>query len=318
MTELINLHYPLTDLPQLNTDQVLAMGFFDGVHRGHQKVIKRAAQVAHDQGQPLAVLTYSPYPGLVFEKIAQPWHYLTPLAEKVDLLGQLGVDRVYCLQLTSHVADLDPEAFITGVLQPLRAATVVAGFDHKYGADKYEADMAHLPTYAKGRFEVVTVGKETLDADDRKIASRQIRADLAAGDLTAVTASLGRVHQTTGLVVHGDARGRTLGYPTINIWTPELESLPGLGVYAVRTEVDGHWYDGMASIGRNITFEANRPVTVEINLFDFADQVYGETVKIEWHTKLRDEVKFTTVEALIDQLNGDRDQTKEYFQTKAN
>ncbi|GAP02617.1 riboflavin biosynthesis protein RibF [Fructobacillus pseudoficulneus] len=292
------------------------MGFFDGVHLGHQRVIQEAAKVAHRKDLPLVVLTYNPYPGLVFEKMNQPWHYLTPLEEKVKLLGKLGVDRVYCLQLTSHVSELAPEDFIQDVLLPLRAETVVAGYDHWYGAKKYQADMAHLPDFAKNRFQVVTVGKTSLKGTDDKISSRVIRQQLTDGRLEQVTESLGRVHQTTGLIVHGDARGRTLGFPTINIWTPELESLPGIGVYAVSAFVDGRWYDGMASIGRNVTFEANRPVTVEINLFDFNDQVYGENVKVQWHLKLRDEVKFTTVEALVDQLQIDKELTLEYFREK--
>ncbi|CAK1222413.1 FAD synthase (RibF) [Fructobacillus evanidus] len=317
MTELISLHYPLKELPQLTSKQVLAMGFFDGVHLGHQKVIQEAARVAHENGLPLAVLTYSPYPGLVFKKLSQPWHDLTPLDQKVQLLGKLGVDRVYCLQLTSHLSALHPEEFIKEILLPLQVHTVVAGFDHRYGKKEYQADMAHLPEYAAGRFDVLTVAKKTLGKSAAKVASRQIRQDLAAGDLTAVTESLGRVHETTGLIVHGDARGRTLGFPTINIWTPEVEFLPGIGVYAVSAYVDGRWVDGMASIGRNVTFEANRPVTVEINLFDFADEVYGEPVKVQWYAKLRNEVKFDSAEALVDQLLIDQQKTREYFQEKA-
>ncbi|MDF7637064.1 riboflavin biosynthesis protein RibF [Leuconostocaceae bacterium ESL0958] len=316
MIERYHLHYPLQSKDFQASPQVLAMGFFDGVHRGHQAVIAAAKAAADERGLPLAVLTYEPYPGLVFEKTPLPFHYLTPLAEKTALLAELGVDRVYCLQLTAHLAALSPQEFIAAVLQPLAAEVVVAGFDHRYGPAEQDADMAHLKDYAAGAFDVITVDKQSLANESAKIASRTIRHELQAGDLAAVNQALGRIHQTKGLVVRGDARGRTLGFPTINLATPEDYFLPGLGIYAVQVDCNGQRYQGMASIGRNITFEANRPVTVEINLFDFDDQVYGEEVTVYWYAKLRDEVKYQGAAALVAQLEKDRAQTQAYFAEK--
>lgn len=314
MTELIRIHYPLDSQTIETTDQVLVMGYFDGVHRGHQAVIKKAKEEANRRGLPLAVLTYTPYPGLVFKKLPLPWHDLTPLNEKVTLLSKLGVDRVYCLNLTSSLAALAPQDFVDEVLMPLSPKAVVAGYDHLYGAREKQADMAHLAEYSADRFDVIAVGKESLPGQTDKVASRDIRTALAAGDLDFVNASLGRVHQTTGTVVHGDARGRTLGFPTINIWTPEQESLPGIGVYVVSVNILGQRVMGMASIGRNVTFEKNRPVTVEINLLDFNQAVYGEPVKVEWLHYLRGEVAFDGADALVEQLKRDRQDTRRYFE----
>ncbi|MFC4760427.1 riboflavin biosynthesis protein RibF [Fructobacillus durionis] len=315
MTELYKIHYPLDNNIYQASDQVVVMGYFDGVHKGHQAVIKAAREKADKLCLPLAVLTYTPYPGVVFEKQSLPWHDLTPLDEKVALLGELGVDRVYCLNLTSALSTLKPEDFVEQVLLALRAKAVVAGYDHLYGRPADRADMAHLPEYAQGRFEVITVGKKTLAGDDAaaKVASRDIRAALADGDLDFANDNLGRAHRTTGIVVHGDARGRTLGFPTINVWTPELETLPALGIYVVRVQIAGQTVKGMASIGRNVTFEANRPVTVEINLLDFKQAVYGEPVKVDWLQYLRGEVAFDSAEDLIAQLERDREDTREYF-----
>ncbi|MBS9334612.1 riboflavin biosynthesis protein RibF [Fructobacillus sp. M1-13] len=313
MTTLYKIHYPLDNHFEQASPQVLAMGYFDGVHLGHQAVIKEAKKQADALGLPLAVLTYAPYPGLVFDKQPLPWHDLTPIDQKVALLGELGVDRVYCLNLTSTLASLSPVDFVEKVLLVLQAKVVVAGFDHLYGPKERQADMAHLPEYANGRFDVTVVEKQKIAGGSDKIASRAIRIDLANGHLEAVTNSLGRPHRTSGVVVHGDARGRTLGYPTINIWTPENESLPGIGVYVVRVQIAGRQVRGMASIGRNVTFEKNRPVTVEINLFDFDQQVYGEEVTVDWLHYLRGEVAFESVEDLIQQLECDRADSQQYF-----
>lgn len=314
MTELTKLHYPLNNNLKVAEPQVLVMGYFDGVHLGHQVVIKRAKEEADRLGLPLAVLTYTPYPGLVFQKLPLPWHDLTPLDEKVALLSKLGVARVYCLNLTSMLSELEPQSFVDEVLMPLSPRVVVAGYDHLYGAREKQADMAHLPNYARNRFDVVTVAKTALAGQNHKIASRDIRAALADGDLDFVKASLGRHHETSGVVVHGDARGRTLGFPTINIWTPEQESLPAIGVYVVSVAILGQQVMGMASIGRNVTFGKDRPVTVEINLLDFDQAVYGEPVRVKWLQRLRGEVAFESAEALIEQLERDRQDTRNYFE----
>lgn len=312
MIETVHLHYPIQQLP-LVQPQVITMGFFDGVHLGHQAVIQAAKTEADRLGVPLAVLTYDPHPVVVFKTLTRPLHYLTPLDQKVALFEALGVDRVYVMRFTSRLAQLVPQQFVDEVLLPLQPTTVVAGFDHLYGGDRETANMQVLDQYAAGRFDVITV--PPFEEAHHKVGSSAIRRALDAGDMQMVNHQLGRVYQTTGMVVHGEARGRELGFPTANIQTPELEWLPGIGVYVVGIQIAGQWYQGMASIGRNVTFGEARPITVEINILDFKQQIYGEAVTVAWHHYLRGEVKFTSVPDLITQLKHDEEATRQYFQT---
>lgn len=312
MIETVHLHYPIQNFKAPGR-QVVTMGFFDGVHLGHQAVIQQARVEANRLGVPLAVLTYDPHPVVVFKTLTHPLHYLTPLAQKVALFEALGVDRVYVMRFTSQLAQLPPQQFVDDVLMSLQPATVVAGFDHLYGSNSSTANMQTLATYAKQRFEVITV--PAFEEQEQKVGSSAIRRALESGDMTTVNHQFGRIHLTTGLVVHGEARGRELGFPTANIQTPELEWLPGIGIYAVQIQIAGTWYLGMASIGRNVTFGDARPITVEINILDFKQVIYGEAVTVAWHHYLRGEVKFTTVPALIAQLKQDEQATRRYFET---
>ncbi|CAK8054040.1 riboflavin biosynthesis protein RibF [Eupransor demetentiae] len=310
--EIIPLHYPIKEDLQA-PKQVLAMGFFDGVHHGHQAVIEQARLAAEKRGEELAVLTYYPYPAAVFEKMDYPIRYLTPIKQKSALMEKMGVRRLYVLQLTSALAALSAQSFVDQVLMKLHPSEVVAGFDHQYGGPDEAADMDHLAVYARGRFATLTV--PALEEQGEKFSSTRVRQALGAGDLKTVREQLGRFHRTTGLIVHGDARGRTLGFPTVNVLTPEQQWLPAIGVYAVRVKIAGQWHIGMASIGRNVTFGANRPITVEINILDFNQAVYGENIEVEWCQHLRGEVRFDGASALIEQLKADRQATRNYFKS---
>ncbi|KRN45347.1 riboflavin biosynthesis protein RibF [Limosilactobacillus ingluviei] len=300
--EVYRIHHPL------QTDQlpagpvVLAMGFFDGVHRGHQAVIQRAQVEARQRNLPLAVLTYDKLPGIVYSAFPAGVHYLTTPERKLELLAQQEVDRVYLVDFTARFGALSPQAFVDQYLVAMGAVVVVAGFDHTYGP-KDVATMARLPFYAAGRFKVIEVTEQSAGAE--KISSTRIRHLIDEGQVQAANALLGYHYQTTGIVVHGFARGRTLGFPTANVaWDP-AERLPSVGVYAVRFWVDGHWYPGMASVGYNVTFGEHNQKTIEVYLFDFAANIYGEHVKVEWVQRLRGEEKFADVAGLVAQLHAD-------------
>ncbi|MBU7449983.1 riboflavin biosynthesis protein RibF [Leuconostoc citreum] len=312
MIKTTTLHYPIQNFKQ-PVRQVVAMGFFDGVHLGHQAVIKRAKAEADALGVPLAVLTYDPHPSVAFKALTEPLKYLTVVKQKAQLLETLGVSEMYKMQFTSQLAGLSPQVFVDEVLMQLNPVAVVAGFDHLYGSDKNQANMANLAIYAKSRFDVIIVPE--FDDLGLKIGSSKIRSALCVGDMQTVNRQLGRIYHTTGIVVHGEARGRELGFPTANVLTPELEWLPGIGIYAVKISIAGQWHIGMASIGRNVTFGDNRPITVEINILDFNQAIYGEDVTVAWHHHLRGEVKFNQVDDLITQLEKDKVATRTYFET---
>lgn len=306
--EVIKLRYPFDQTLIPDRPSVLAMGFFDGVHRGHQAVLQRAAAQAQVHQVPLAVLTYDKFPGLVYESFPGWFQYLTPLDQKLAQLERLGVEIAYVVSFTSRLSQLSPQQFVDECLMALNPVEVVAGFDHTYG-DKAVATMANLPQYAAGRFVVNVV--EQLSATKQKVSSTAIRQALDQGDLAMVNDYLGRPYTTPGTIVHGFARGRTIGFPTANVQWAVDQRIPAIGVYAVRLKVGETWYPGMASVGHNVTFGDDNQKTIEVNLFDFHDQIYGENVVVEWIAHLRGEVKFDGVDELITQLQQDEQTARE-------
>jgi len=314
--EVIRIHHPLDSRQIPDEPVVLAMGFFDGVHLGHQAVIERAKTIAQAKGVKLAVLTYDHHPALVYRPLeADDRKYLSTTDRKLHQLDRLGVDRVFLVNYTGEFAAQTPQEFVDHYLIGFHTVVAVAGFDHTYGK-KDVATMARLPEYAQGRFEVETVSEAA--SDHEKISSTRIRQAMKAGDIDTVNQLLGYTYRSTGLVVHGEARGRTIGYPTANVMTPEDEWIPGIGIYTARLKVGAIWYPGMVSVGRNVTFGDDRPITVEMNLLDFQGNLYGEPVEVEWHHRLRGEVKFAGVDPLVAQLKQDEVATRDYFQGVAN
>jgi len=313
--EVINIHHPLDERQIPNDPVVLAMGFFDGVHRGHQAVINRAKAEARDRNVKLAVLTYDHHPALVYRPLeADDRKYLSTTERKLRKLDRLGVDRVFLVNYTGEFSAQTPQEFVDNYLVKFHTVAAVAGFDHTYGK-KDVATMDKLAGYAQGRFDVITVAEEAKDQE--KISSTRIRQALKAGDVDLANQLLGYTYRSTGLVVHGEARGRTIGFPTANVLSPENEWLPGIGIYTARLKVGAIWYPGMVSVGRNVTFGDNRPITVEMNQLDFQGNLYGEPVEVEWHHRLRGEVKFDGVDALVAQLKQDEVATRDYFKRVA-
>lgn len=308
--QLIDLRYPFDQNLIPNEPVVLAMGFFDGVHKGHQQVLAQARKLADEKGVKMAVLTYDHHPTIVFKNVPTQFQYLTTWKRKQEVFEEMGTDILYRISFTSKLAKLTPQEFTDKFMVGLHALAVVAGFDHTYGP-KDVATMANLPKYAAGRFEVHSIPAFELDGE--KVGSTRIRAAIDGGLVDVANDLLGYVYKTTGLVVHGHAIGRTIGYPTANILTTNGERIPGVGVYAVRIKIGADWYDAMASVGYNETFGDNRPKTVEIFIFDFSEEIYGENVEVQWHHLLRGMVKFNGVEALIDQLKADDWDSREYF-----
>lgn len=310
--EIINIHHPYKQEQIPNEPIVLALGFFDGVHKGHQQVILEAKRQAEKHNAKLAVMSFNHHPSIVFQKLdAETMRYLSIMDRKIELMENLGVDYFYVIEFTYDFGTLKPQEFVDQYIVGLHAKAVVAGFDYTYGP-KTIADMAHLPQYAKNRFAIVEVSPQVSE-NKEKISSTRIREALDTGDLAKANSMLGYTYQFGGHVMHGDARGRELGFPTANIKVQKNVRLPKTGVYVVSIRVQGEWYQGMASIGYNITFEKDREKTVEVNIFDFDKMIYGEKVTVRWHHYLRDEVKFTGIEGLIEQLDQDKIDTETFF-----
>ncbi|CAH0415736.1 riboflavin biosynthesis protein RibF [Periweissella fabaria] len=309
--ETFDLRYPFTHPANAPRQVVLAMGFFDGVHLGHQAVLAKARALATAKGVPLAVMTYDHHPHIVFQKLPTQYQYLSPNKRQNELFAMAGVDVVYRLSFTSKLAKLTPQAFVDEVLMALDPVAVVAGFDHTYGADINVANMEHLPTFVAGRFDVISVPKA--DFNHEKIGSRTIHEVLDAGQVDLANEMLGYTYQTTGLIVHGEALGRTLGFPTANVLTPADEKIPGVGVYGVRVKIADQWYEGDASVGYNQTIGEGRPKTLEIFIFDFHEEIYGENVEVQWCHYVRGMEKFAGLEELVAQLHQDEADVRAFF-----
>ncbi|MDR1472993.1 MAG: riboflavin biosynthesis protein RibF [Lactobacillales bacterium] len=302
----IHLHHPyLPEQIPKKEEVVLVLGYFDGVHCAHQQVIRQGREIANCKGLKLALMTFDKQPLLVFKKFhARLLTSLTPPDLKRDWMANLGVDYYYVVEFTSSFALLSPQKFVDQYMVGLNAKVVVAGFDYTYGL-KDVANLLHLPKYAKGRFAIETVPE--FKVQDRKVSSTWIRELLSKGDIKQANQLLGFTYITEGIIVRGDGRGRTLGFPTANVEVSESVYLPGVGVYINDIEVAGKKYRAMGSVGRNETFGKGRRLTVELNIFVFNQQIYGEKVKIYWLQYLRAQKKFASVKDLVQQLSKDKD-----------
>lgn len=312
--EIVKLKEPYDKNAIVDSPIVLALGFFDGVHRGHQKVIKRAIEEGKSLGVKVAVMTFDRHPKIIFQNIdGEKFKYLTMLDEKLEHFKNLGVDIAYVVKFDENLAYLSPQDFIDKYVVGLHAICVVAGQDYTYGKHDI-ANMDTISDFAKGRFEIITV--DHLQRNDQKISSTQIRKDLDSGNVEAANSLLGYQYENHGTVEHGFKRGKKIGFPTLNVSIPKNERILGEGVYAVKVKIDKDnlWYEGMASIGHNETFGDDLEKTVEINLFNFDKSVYGEKVIVKWYKFLREMVKFDSVEELIDQLNKDKRDTEVFFE----
>ncbi|NAP01558.1 riboflavin biosynthesis protein RibF, partial [Halomonas sp. MG34] len=272
------LTYPhsmvLNELPET----VTAIGFFDGIHKGHQKVIQTAVREAKERGMESAVITFHPHPSVVLKKDVQHVKYLTPIREKQEILQKLEVDRLYIIQFNQELASLTPQVFVDHFLKGLRIKHMVAGFDFSYG-HKGKGNMQTIQEHAAGAFTVTQVDKVGIDGE--KISSTKIRNLLKAGDMDEAARLLGRPLSVTGLVVKGEQRGRTTGYPTANIAVSDETLLPKVGVYAVKVLYKNEVYEGMASLGFKPTFtdQLVEPI-LEVNMFDYNNDLYEEELRV--------------------------------------
>ena len=282
-------------------DTVLVLGYFDGLHKGHQTLFKEARKIADEQGLKIAVLTFPESPKLAFVRY-QPelMLHLNHPEERAAHLENLGVDYLYLIDFTSHFSKNTAREFFDKYVSALKAKAVVAGFDYHFGSDKRKAE--ELADYFDGRIVIVS----SVNQDDEKISSTRIRETIQNGDVAKAHQLLGYPLSTRGIVVHGNARGRTIGYPTANLAPLDRVILPADGVYVVDVEHNGKIFRGMASVGKNVTFEGDE-LRFEANLFDFAEEIYGDTIRIIWLDKIRDMVKFDGIEELVAQLKSDKE-----------
>jgi riboflavin kinase/FMN adenylyltransferase len=308
---IFEITYPHSLLLEELPETVAAIGFFDGIHKGHQELINTAIKEAGNKEMESAVITFHPHPSVVLKKDTQHVQYITPLSEKIKILQQMEVDRLYVITFNQQLASLSPEEFISHFIEGLNIKQIIGGFDYTFG-HKGKGNMDLMKQYAKGRFEVTTIGKVVMD--DEKVSSTKIRKLMKAGKIKKANALLNRPLFTSGTVIKGDQRGRTIGYPTANMEIHPDVLMPKSGVYAVKALYKNEEYEGMANLGVKPTFTTGEDTpTLEVHLLDYNNDIYGEELIIEWHQYIRDEVKFNGVEELVSQLEKDEQQIRKYF-----
>lgn len=287
--------------PEALRGAVLAIGNFDGVHRGHQAVVGTAIAIARALGRPAAALTFEPHPRQYFRP-QEPLFRLTDERTKLRLLGGLGLDGAAVLTFDAALAGLSAQDFVSDILlKRYEVAGVAVGFDFHFGRGR-----GGSPAFiaAKGRergFPVDVVG--ALEDEGRPISSSAIRAALAEGRVVGAAELLGHPWFVSGPVTHGEKRGRALGYPTANL---RLDPACGLkhGIYAVRVTLRDQRYDGVASFGRRPTFDNGAPL-LETFVFDFSGDLYGEAIDVAFVGWIRPELRFDSVDALVRRMDED-------------
>ncbi|WP_312821205.1 bifunctional riboflavin kinase/FAD synthetase [Brevundimonas sp.] len=281
----------------------VAVGAFDGVHRGHQAVIGSAREAAQRLGVPLGVVSFHPHPRRLFQPDAAPFGLMTP-DQMARALDGLGVDRLYLLPFDREMAGLSDEEFARQVLsEGLGIRHAAVGFDFTFGKGR-SGSPDLLTKYGQSLGFTVSVTERRDDADGLKLSSSAVREALKAGDMARATAILGRPFAIEGEVIHGDKRGRTIGVPTANIAMPGYMR-PAYGVYATRTRLaDGRVVKGVANLGIRPMYEIEDPL-VEVWLFDFDESLYGQVVETELVAFLRGEMKFDCLDALKVQIEDD-------------
>lgn len=309
--EIIHLNHPFEKDEYTDQAKVLALGFFDGVHLAHQEVIKTAKQESIQRQIPLAVMTFNQHPKIIYGGIdPKEYKYLSTIERKIELMKDLKADILYIVNYTYSFGHQSPQEFVDNYIVGLSAEVVVAGFDYTYGKVDI-ANMKTLPGHSQGRFDIVEVGQ--MINHNSKIGSTRIKQYLEDGQVALANEDLGYIYQNYGIVIHGKKVGRTLGYPTANIQVDHPQLIPGTGVYAVKILVKDQWYMGAASIGYNITLYDEFNLSVEVYILDFDEFIYGEFIRVEWYHRLRGEIKFDSLEGLIEQLRKDTENTRNYF-----
>jgi riboflavin kinase/FMN adenylyltransferase len=292
----------------------VTIGVFDGVHRGHQHLVRLLLDRAQRDGLASVAITFNPHPRTVLRP-GTAITYLTSLEERVELLQGLGLDAVAVLPFTSELAQLSPHEFLSMLSQELHMRLLMVGPDFALGRNR-----AGTISVMRAAGEKLGFGLEVaplLAEDDEKVGSTAVRQALSEGDLERVGRLLGRPYSLRGPIIAGDRRGHTLGFPTANIAVGLDRALPAYGIYVTRAYFRESAYQSCTSIGVRPTFEVEPRPTVEAYIVDFDQEVYGEELRLDVLHRLRREIKFEHVDELVTQMHRDIKDTRDWFKRNA-
>ena len=290
--------------------RVVALGTFDGVHRGHQALLKTAKAYAKEHGIPLRVYTFDRHPLDVIAPEHAP-QILTTLPEKMSRMCRVGVDEVQLIRFDREMADMEPEAFLDRLRETMDVRAVVAGWNYSFGR-KAGGDAEMLRRDGEKHGYDVLIEQPVTRKDGTAISSSLIREELLAGNTEEADDLMGAPYTITGRVVEGKHEGRLLGFPTANIAYPPKKVLPAYGVYTCLMETTEEMYAGVVNIGSTPTLPSGK-VTVEAHALEGCPDLYGRTVRLTVIERLRAEQKFDTVEELERQITLDKERALELF-----
>ena len=294
---------------------VVTVGTFDGVHHGHRALIDAVVNKAKSSNSRSVVVTFDPHPRSIIHTKSGGIKLLTTLHERAEIMSQMGVDLMCVIPFTRDFSLLSSGQFVREVIhQQIGINHFVIGYDHHFGKDR-SGTIETLETLAPELgFDVQVVSKKEMG--HTTVSSTVIRNLLLDdGNVKRASDLLGRTYMLNGLVVHVDERGREIGFPTANLKPEQDDKLvPKDGIYAVKVLVDDVWYGGMMNIGIRPTFDGTTK-SLEVNLFDFDKQIYGQTIQVRFIDRIRDEQKFTSLEALKTQLQLDKNKSREILNT---
>ena len=292
-----------------NTPKVLSLGMFDGVHFGHISIINLLKSVAQENNLETAILTFWPHPRKVFNPNDEI-KLLNTLNEKLNLLENANLDVVFLKSFDENFRNLTGEEFIRQILvQKLNVKHIIIGHDHVFGKNK-SGNFELLQKLSK-ELDFVVQQLDAVKEGEFNISSTKIRNCLANGNIIGANKMLGYHYSVSGKVIDGKKLGRTIGYPTANIEVDELKLLPKKGAYIVEVYVKNKFYKGMLSIGTNPTVNGDK-LTVEVYILDFNEDIYGEEITVKFRDFLHEEIKFESLQKLIERLDEDKKLTENF------
>ena len=298
-----------------NTPAILTIGTFDGVHLGHKKIIKKLVESAKRRKMRSCILSFFPHPRNFLSK-SNELKMINTIKEKKEILNELGVDELIIQEFNNEFSNLSANEFIKHLLKFCEIKEIIVGFNHKFGKDR-EAGIDQLKIYGKKYgFDVCEI--DAFDINQINVSSTKIRNAIGEGQVDLCNQYLGYNFSIDGNVVEGKSRGKKIGFPTANIKVAEnYKIIPKNGVYFVSCKIRNVQKFGMMNIGFNPTF-GNKKLTIEVNIFDFEQDIYGENIRIEFIKFIRNEIKFQNIDELIKQIKIDRETCKSYMNSTYN
>ncbi len=287
-------------------NSVLTLGTFDGIHLGHQQIISAVVEKSKQKHLRNFVLTFDPHPRKVLSKNDKVY-LLSSIDEKIEIFEKLGVENLFIIEFTKEFSQLSAEDFIKNYLvNGIGLSEIIVGYDHHFGKGRDGNADTLSAIKVENNFNLTVIPPFKLG--DSVVSSTKVRNALSEGKVALAAQMLGRFYSFSGRVIGGEKRGRQLGYPTANIQLDTEEKLlPLIGIYAVKVHLNNSKYNGLLSIGKRPTFYDDGNIVSEVYIYDFDNQIYGETIKVEIIERLRGEEKFNSTDELIAQMNKDRE-----------